>query len=273
MSTPQPSFVTPPVRGRGRSPFALLGQALRRPGGRRSLSVLSLVLLLAGVGLLAYPLATNVYQKHLQAGISETFNHDPSVSTQYIKRTIHVGDGVTELVIPDIDVDAYVVEGTTTAALRAGAGHYLGTALPGEPGNVGIAGHRTTFGHYFNRLDELHPGSIATLRTPFATYTYQAVAAKDFGGANPHPVQPTDTTVLDADSDPAASRLTRQWLTLTTCNPKGSAAQRLILRLALVKAVALKGKILPAGTQLGATAPLPKGGVSYAGGLADGGNG
>ena len=263
------------MRGRGRSPFALLGQALRRPGGRRSLSVLSVVLLLAGVGLLAYPLGTNVYQGHVQSTLKQQFNGSSEVVTTYQQRKTKVGDGLTQLTIKDIDLNDLVVEGTTTSALRAGTGHYVGTALPGEPGNVGIAGHRTTFGHPFNRLDELHPGSVAVLTTPTAVYTYTAVPAAEFGGRNPRPVEPTDTSVLDQGdaADAAAGTLGHQWLTLTTCNPKGSAAQRLILRLALTKSETKAGYPLAPHTQVGDTLPVPDTGLSYAGGLADGGNG
>lgn len=246
MPTPPPSFVSPPVQGRGRRPLSLLLHSLRRPGGRRSLSVLSVVLLLAGVGLLAYPLGTDLYQRHVQGGLKERFGRDPQVSVQYRNHSVRVGDGLTELVIPKLDVDVLVVEGTSPSALRAGAGHYAGP-LPGEPGNVAIAGHRTTFGRPFNRLDELAPGDRATLRTFFAVYTYQVVPAADFAGANPRVVEPTDVSVVDPGDG------SQQLLTLTTCHPKGSAEKRLILRLRLIEAVALPGKSLPPGTAVGST--------------------
>ena len=57
--------------------------------------------------------------------------------------------------IPVLGVDVVVVEGTTASALRAGAGHYPETPLPCELGNVGIAGHRTTYGKLFNQIDRL----------------------------------------------------------------------------------------------------------------------
>jgi sortase A len=101
----------------------------------------------------------------------------------------------------------------------------VNTPLPGESGNVGIAGHRTTFGRPFNRMDELKPGDTVTLETPFAIYTYKAVAP--FGGhSNPWVVTPNDFSVV--------SQGTGHLLTLTTCNPKGSARQRLVMRFSLV---------------------------------------
>ena len=69
-----------------------------------------------------------------------------------------------------------MVEGTTQDALRAGAGHYPETALPCGAGNVAIAGHRTTFGQPFNRLDEVAPGAEITLETPLGTCTYRVAA-------------------------------------------------------------------------------------------------
>ncbi len=76
-------------------------------------------------------------------------------------------------------------------------------------------------------MDELVPGDIVELETPFAVYTYQAVPA--FGGhANPWVVAPTDYSVVAPEPG-------KSLLTLTTCHPKGSAKQRLIARFELVK--------------------------------------
>lgn len=220
----QPSFVVPPVSGDGRPAGALLGDALRRPGGRRALSVLSLLLALAGIGIFAYPLGTDLYGRYQQEQLVDTFAA-PEVVAAYTERRVKVGDGLTRIKIRKIGVDVLVVEGTTPAALRAGAGHYPATPLPGEVGNVSIAGHRTTYGRPFNRLDELGPGDVVELETPLAVYTYTAVPG--FAGhGNPWVVAPTDTGVVG--STPG-----RRMLTLTTCNPKGSARQRLIMRFEL----------------------------------------
>jgi sortase A len=115
--------------------------------------------------------------------------------------------------IPKIGLERTVVNGVTAADLRQGPGHYPQTVLPGEIGNAAIAGHRTTYGAPFNQLDELQPGDPIIVRTLNGTYTYK-VSQTDI-------VSPRDTAVLDPSTD------TR--LTLTTCNPKYSAAQRLIV--------------------------------------------
>ena len=221
----EPSFVTPAVPAKPRSAVALLGDSLRRPGGRRALSVLSLVLALAGIGLFAYPLGTDVYSRLRQSRLHDGFS-DPQTIQAYREHRIKVGEGLTRLKIPKIGLDVLVVEGTTPAALRAGAGHYPSTPLPGEVGNVGIAGHRTTYGRPFNRLDQLRPGDVVELDTPIAVYTYKAVAP--FAGhGNPWVVLPTDVGVV-------APIPGKRMLTLTTCHPKGSARHRLVMRFTLV---------------------------------------
>ena len=229
----QPSFVTPAVNGPGRPVGALVGDALRRPGGRRTLSVLSAMLLLAGLALFAYPVGTDLWSRHTQDRLNGAFS-DPGVRDAYRKREVPVGEGLTRLRIAKIGLDVLVVEGTTPTALRAGAGHYVDTPLPGEAGNVGIAGHRTTYGRPFNRLNEVTTGDVAELETPFAVYTYTAVAAFD-GHDNPWVVAPTAYGVVG--QQPGV-----RWLTLTTCHPKGSARQRLVERFRLTGT-----RALPAG--------------------------
>ena len=221
-----PSFVTPPISPR--PVVALAADVVRRPGGRRAVSLLSIVLFLAGVTMFAYPVGTDLYSRIQQDRLQDRFD-DPEVRAAYVERRIDVGDGLTTLRIPKLDVEVLVVEGTTPAALRAGAGHYVGTPLPGEAGNVAIAGHRTTYGRPFNRVDELRVDDVVELETPLAEHTYRVVPAFD-GHANPWVVSPTDVSVV-------SQNLKGSYLTLTTCHPKGSARQRLIVRLELVQTV------------------------------------
>jgi sortase A len=201
---------------------------MRRPGGRRALSVLSIVLALAGVGMFAYPFATDIYSQREQSRLRSEFD-DPQTVEEYRTGKIKVGRGLTRMKIPKIGVDVLVVQGTTPSALRAGAGHYVDTPLPGLAGNVGIAGHRTTYGRPLNQMDRLGAGDKIYLETPVATYEYTVVPA--FGGhANPWPTTPEDFSVVAPPTNPGD-----KWLTLTTCHPKGSARQRLILRASLTK--------------------------------------
>jgi len=129
------------------------------------------------------------------------------------------GGALDHLVIPAIAVDRYVVQGVAEADLQEGPGHYAGTPLPGQAGNVAIAGHRTTFGAPFFRLNEVHSGDLVYLTdTLGTTWVYSVV--RQFV------VAPSDVAVLDATRAPE--------LTLTTCNPRFEATSRLVVRAVLL---------------------------------------
>jgi sortase A len=185
-----------------------------RRGARRLISVLSVLLLIGGVAMLGYPLFTNLYQDRLQGKLNKQFA-SPDLQQAYRDGKVQVGDSLTRIRIPAIDVDAIVVQGTTAAALRAGAGHYSKTPLPCESGNVAIAGHRTTYGKPFANLDRLKIGDTIELATPVGGCVYEITR-------DPFVVGKNDLTVIN----PSPERI----LTLTTCHPKGSAAQRLVIR-------------------------------------------
>ncbi|MDE0805036.1 MAG: class E sortase [Acidimicrobiales bacterium] len=123
------------------------------------------------------------------------------------------GSALARLRIPSIDVDKVVVEGVGRGDLRRGPGHYPGTVLPGQAGNSAIAGHRTTYGAPFFRLDELDPGDEVLIDTPAGEVRYVV--------SNSEIVAPTQVDVLEDVGD--------NRLTLTTCNPRYSAAERLIV--------------------------------------------
>ena len=210
----------------------LLDAMRLRPWGRRTMAVLSVVMAAAGVAMVAYPLATDVYANEvLQSRLNSRYE-SAEAQQRYEAREVRVGDPLTRLTIPSLGVRTVVVEGTSPAALRAGAGHYPNTPLPGEQGNVGIAGHRTTYGRPFNRLDELAVGQRIVLETPVGTYVYKVA---------PHPPDTPNPCANDAcwvttpDDWSVVAPTRRPSLTLTTCHPKGSAQQRLIVRAVLVE--------------------------------------
>jgi sortase A len=191
-----------------------------RPWARRGLSVLSGALLVLAVGVLGYPVYTNVYHDRVQSRLDREFA-SPEIKQAYQARELKDGDALTRIKIKSIGVDTVVVEGTSASALRAGAGHYPGTPLPCEVGNVGIAGHRTTYGKPFNLLDRLKNGDEVELETPIGTCTYTISKA-------PFIIAPTDQSVIANDPN-------TKMLTLTTCHPKGSAAKRLVVQATLTK--------------------------------------
>ena len=216
---------TPALDVRRTSPSGFLLDALRRRRfGRALVSGLTVLLFLAGSGLFAYPLFTDLYTDQvLQGRLSDQFASLEVDSVEAWETTTRdAGSPLTRIVIPALDVSTVVVSGTSPAALRAGAGHYPNTPLPGEVGNVGIAGHRTTYGRPFNRVDELSPGDEIWLLTPVGDHRYVVSDPDPDVGDNPWITGPDDWGGV-ADSDDAI-------LTLTTCHPKGSAAQRMIVR-------------------------------------------
>lgn len=192
-----------------------------RPWARRLLSGLSVLLLIGAVAMLGYPFYTNLYQNRIQDKL-DTQLQSEEIKQAYRDRAVKTGDSLTRIKIPAIDVDVVVVEGTTASALKAGAGHYPSTPLPCEIGNVGIAGHRTTYGRPFHNLDRLKPGDEIILETPLGSCSYKI-------DRDPFVVPPTDFSVVDP-TDTAT-------LTLTTCEPKGSAARRLIVKASFKGAV------------------------------------
>jgi sortase A len=120
--------------------------------------------------------------------------------------------------IQRLGVSVIVVEGTAHRTFRRAAGHIAGTALPGEPGNIGIAGHRDTF---FRPLRNIERDDIIALTTLSGEYRYRVVSTRV--------VSPSDTAVLDSDGN--------EILTLVTCYPfyfVGSAPERFIVRAARI---------------------------------------
>ena len=132
------------------------------------------------------------------------------------------GDVVGRIGIPKIGVDQFVVEGVNVDDLRKGPGHYPSTQLPGHEGNSAIAGHRTTYGAPFGDLDQLANGDEIRLTTVQGDFRYKITEI--------HVVDPSEVTVLDPSPDPARPGHDLATVTLTTCNPKYSAAERLIVR-------------------------------------------
>ena len=141
-----------------------------------------------------------------------------------------LGNGFAIIRVPAFGKDyaEVVVEGTGVPDLRKGPGHLRGTALPGEPGNTVISGHRTTYGAPFGNIDRLTPGDTITIETRDNVFTYRVVRQQI---VTPESVEVTWPVPGDWAAVPTASLLT-----LTTCNPKYSARQRLVVVSELVGA-------------------------------------
>jgi len=124
------------------------------------------------------------------------------------------GEAIGRIVAPAMDgLNMVVVQGTDTASLEKGPGHYPETPYPGEGGTVGIAGHRTTYLAPFRHIDSMERGDRIVLEMPYARFTYRVQKTAI--------VDPTDVGVVRP--------VGYERLVLSSCNPLYSAAQRFIV--------------------------------------------
>jgi sortase A len=200
----------------------------RRGALRRTARILGVLFVLAAVaigGYVAWTLwgtgfTTQRWQNELRPGIERRIEAGERGHVKPPRTVTKIpGDAVAIIKIPRIHLDMVVVEGTDTEALKKGPGHYTGTAYPWQDhGRVAIAGHRTTYLHPFYDLNELRRGDPILLLTEYGTFRY--VVTGSYVTA-PDGILPNGRYVLDQTRRPT--------LALTTCNPRYSAAQRLIV--------------------------------------------
>lgn len=129
-------------------------------------------------------------------------------------RSVAEGEVIGEMAIPRLDLKTIIVQGDSNKILRRSVGHVPQTPLPGEPGNVALAGHRDGF---FRPLKDIQPGDAITIQTPGVEYNYQVESTEI--------VPPTDVEVLQSTNEST--------LTLVTCYPfyyVGPAPKRFIVR-------------------------------------------
>ncbi len=146
-----------------------------------------------------------------------------ALAARTLERASGDGDPLGRISIPAIGARFVVVQGTAPADLRGGPGHYRPTALPGERGTVGLAGHRTTHQQPFRSIDALKPGDRIVMTMPYGRFAYRVTGSRV--------VAPSAVGVL---ARPAAGGAER--LVLTACHPLYSAAQRLVVSGTLVDA-------------------------------------
>jgi len=128
---------------------------------------------------------------------------------------VEEGDPIARLEMPTIGVDNIVVAGVDTTDLKKGPGHYPETPMPGQLGNAAIAGHRTTYGQPFFNVDKLDIGDEIVVTTLAGRFVYRVTGQQI--------VTPQDYQVV-ATTDP-----TRATITLTSCHPKYTARERIII--------------------------------------------
>jgi sortase A len=206
----------------------------------------AVVLLLAGVLLLAEAVVTLAWQEPLSAWSASrqqgelsaelkraesaalaapaSFAADRGSDTsaaallaQRHRRDTDAGDPLGRLRIPSLGVKYVFVEGAHPDQLEKGPGHYAGTALPGEHGTVGVAGHRTTYLAPFRDLDALRKGDAIVLQMPYGKFRYEVEGSIVVSPSNTRSLRPVN----------------HDRLVLTTCHPKFSAAKRLVVTASL----------------------------------------
>ena len=121
------------------------------------------------------------------------------------------GEAIGRLRIPRIDLNVVAVEGTDTASLQKGPGHYPETPFPGQGGTSAIAGHRTTYLAPFRHLDQLERGDEIQIEMPYANFAYRV----------------QKTRVVDDSAVGIIHKVGYERLVLTACHPLYSAAQRI----------------------------------------------
>jgi sortase A len=212
----------------GERPAPERPSASRRGRNRRAriLRISGLVLIAAALSLAGYiwwnlwgtGFATRAAQNDLRPGFERNIGRlTPEDAPERVANV--PGHAVAIIRIPKIEVDMVVVEGTDTESLKKGPGHYSQTAYPWQDtGRVGIAGHRTTYAAPFWSLNELLEGDRIVLATEYGIFDYRVTRVAI---TPPTGVLPSGASVLDPTEQPT--------LVLTTCNPRFSAAERLIV--------------------------------------------
>ena len=175
--------------------------------------------------------------------------------------SIPEGKGMAILYIPRLgnDYSFAIVQGTSDKDLAKGPGHYKGTALPGQLGNFAVAGHRVGNGEPFLNLDHLRAGDPIIIQTESKWYVYKvkgqdhhSITSADADGipgrevVNPGQGGRVLTAVPD---HPAGTPVTERLITLTTCHPKFTAADRMVVYGALSNTYKADGLTMPSAVQ------------------------
>jgi sortase A len=168
-------------------------------------------------------LITNREQSNLQRNLAREWSGPAAPSKRGaalpVPQAPGMGKPLAVLQIPKLNLNKVVVQGANPEQLALGPGHIPSTVMPGQPGTFAISGHRTTHGRPFYNLNELSSGDTIKVVTRFAIYTYKVTHFQV--------VAPTAVEVLDNVGGPGGKPLAQ--IVLTTCNPRFSAAQRLIV--------------------------------------------
>ena len=133
-----------------------------------------------------------------------------SILAGLFSQRIHQGQGIGRMHIDRMNLDIVLVQGTDTASLQKGPGHYEKTAFPGQGSTIGVAGHRTTYLAPFRHINDLEAGDQIRLEMPYGVFTYTVLRHEI--------VDPSDVQIVKP--------VGFEELVMTACHPVYSAAQR-----------------------------------------------
>lgn len=210
---------------------------------RRALRALSTVLIVAGVLLVADAGVTLVWQEPVSAALAsiqqgkldaeleeieqqaptpvqrrvlarlKTDRRRMTFLARVARRDARDGEPFGRIRIPEIGLDTVVVNGTDPGDLRKGPGHYADTTFPGLGGTVAIAGHRTTYGAPFRKIDQLTGGEEIVVEMPYGRFVYRVEKQQ---------IVKPDALWIKRD-------VGYERLVLSACHPEYSAAERIIV--------------------------------------------
>jgi len=179
-----------------------------------TLRAASIVLLLVGLAAIGYAAYALEYARVFQATSNRNFEAAPVRTVLPVPEPPPEGSLIGRLEITRLGLRVMVLQGDSAQVLRRAVGHLPETTLPGEAGNVAVAGHRDTF---FRPLRGVRPGDVITFETPSTAFQYQVEWTRT--------VPPSDVEVLRSTE--------ARELTLITCFPfnyVGSAPNRFVVR-------------------------------------------
>ncbi|MGH2924199.1 MAG: class E sortase [Solirubrobacterales bacterium] len=141
---------------------------------------------------------------------------------------VEKGDPIGRIEIDAIGVDKVLMNGTDTSTLKSGPGRYLSTPLPGRGSTTGVAGHRTTYGAPFNRIDDLSNGDEIRVEMPYGAFTYEVEGHE----------------IVSPERFEVTRPVGYERIVLTACHPEYSAAERYVVyaRLADIGSFAISGE-------------------------------
>lgn len=197
------------------------------------ITVLSSIFIILGIGYIAWGVFT--VWAHPDYSITNTIDIEPSIiegditdngfEDNIVKTDTAIysvypaeGDSFGSLIIPMLDLELPIIQGTSDKELDKGVGHFLQSVLPGENDNSVLSGHRET---YFKDLGNLEIGDLLIAQTSAGIFTYEVSGTRIVSEDDRTVIVPTDHAVL----------------TLTTCYPFdfiGSAPERYIVSADLV---------------------------------------